>query len=425
MFSDYYTFYVKGTLGGMNYKKGIEGSFLFQKNPYEQTDNSVAGIDWRTTVGADWKISFKTYGALSDYVTLNKKKITGMVEASYQGVIGNTINLNGATFYSSGYFPGNRRGATSFYQGVSRRLSDKMFFSGSFSYNKSEPKSYTYIYNYKSINNYGNLSLSLPKVLNITPSLQYLYQYESSNSYSLMGLGPTDTDISMKANRMSLQLRWQSRNSEHSVYGNVQTGLYGDVFNNRLLYQGKYSLSYSYNGLTLSTSYQNGAFYIYEQLKAKMESGQFNRTSMGGAYNKMLGKKISFTTSFNLSNDSYQGIMYSVNGSAKYSPVKNLSLFTNGYWSKYDFMGITLDSWNFEVGITYNFNKTRPSSKRKSKLIAQVYYDKNLNNQFDKDEEPVSDYLVDISNKIFRQDTRFCSGKRGCRIVKEKIIKAF
>lgn len=333
MFSDYYSFYVKGDLGAMIYNKGLEGSFLFQKNPYEKTENSVAGIDWRTAIGKDWKIGVRTYGALSNYVTLNKKKYTGMVEATYQGVIGSDLNVNGSAFYSSGYFPGNRKGATSFYQGVGKSITDKIFISGSYSYNKSEPKSYVYEYSYKSENNYGNIGLSLPKVLNITPSLQYLYQLESSNSYSMMGFGSPNSSLSMKANRLCLQFRWQSKNVKHSFYGSAQTGIYKDVYDDQMEYQRKYSLNYSFNGFTVSSSYQSGAFYIYEQLKANTNRGQFERTAIGGSYNKMIGKKVSFSSSVNFSNDSYQGNMYTVNSAVKFNPVEQWSFNVNGYWS--------------------------------------------------------------------------------------------
>ncbi|MEA5080749.1 MAG: hypothetical protein VB024_03885 [Dysgonamonadaceae bacterium] len=401
MFSDYYSFYIKGDLGAMNYKKGLEGSFLFQKNPYEKSDNSVAGMIWRTTIGNDWKIGIKTYAAFSDYVALNKEKYTGMAEATYQGVIGRDLNVNGSAFYSSGYFPGSRRGATSFYQGAIKSIADKIFLSGSYSYNKSEPKSFVYEYTYQSENNYGSIGLSLPKVLNISPSLQYLYQYESSNSYSMMGFGTPNGNLSMNANRLSLQFRWQSMNVKHSVYGSVQAGMYKNVYDDQWENQRKYSLNYSFNGFTLSSSYQNGAFYIYEQLKTNINRGQFERTALGGSYNKMIGKKVSFSSSLNFSNDSFQGNMYTANSAVKFNSGEQWSFYVNGYWSQYRYLSATRDNWNMEVGITHYFNKTLPSSKRKSKLIAQVYYDKNLNNQFDKEDEPVSDYLVDVADKVF------------------------
>ncbi|WP_418893087.1 hypothetical protein [Limibacterium fermenti] len=406
-FADYYSFYAVGTVGASNYKNGAEVSYVYQRNPYEKAYYNVAGAQWRRGFGNDWDIDLKAHGSVSRYEGIRGNKFSGSGELRYQGKLFSDLMLNGSAYYSDGYFPGSRKGSLSLSQGLSQKLSQTMYVSGNVSYNKTEPKSYAYDYRYSSENVYGNAHLSLPKLGRWSPSLFYQYRGERSSSYaSYFGAEVGDRLLDMPSNRGGVQLRWNSRNGDHSIYGSVEGGAYGDPLDHAWRQQWKSSLDYSYKWLTVNSSWQRGAFYLYEYAMARQNDTGFNRFAVGASVNKDFSKKVSLTSNVNFTKDTYQGNVPSANLTVKYRPNESYSFFSNAYWYQYNyaFMGRKTNTYNIEVGATWHFSKAQPSSKKKSTIIAQLYYDKNANSRYDKGDEPVNDYVVALSNKAFITD---------------------
>jgi hypothetical protein len=400
-FSDYYSFYVQGEVGANNYNKGTKATYIYQKNPYEKATYNVAGLQWKTVFGAGWSIDMKGYGALGSYETVPGSKFSGAVEFRYSGKLFSDLTLNGSGYYSDGYFPGSRKGTTSFSQGINKKLSDDIFISGSVSYNKTSPKSYAYAYTYQSENSYGNVTLSLPRLSRLSSSVYYRYQGESSPSYaSYLDGEAVSGNIRMRSHLWGWQWRWQSPNSEHSLYGALDGGFFTNPLKSGRLSQAKTTLNYSYQWLTFSTSYQKGAYYLYEYIMAKQSNKNFSRFTASASINKNIAKKISLSSGFNFSEDVYQGSVPSANLTAAYSPKENVAFFLNAYWYKYRFIN-TSNIFNVQVGVTYNFSKIQPLSGKKSNVTAQVYYDHNANSRYDDGDEPAGDYLLNIDEKAF------------------------
>lgn len=264
-----------------------------------------------------------------------------------------------------------------------------------------EPKSYAFSYNYLSINNSGTLSLSLPKLISIYPSLQYQYQEETSNSYSKNNTDGKKDNNRMRANRAGINLRWLSWNTKHSIQALAEAGLTDNFDGDKKRTQAKYSFNYAFKGFTLSTSYQDGAFYIFEQVKAQHNNWKFNRITGGVSYQSNIGRRFSINNGIYFSDDTWQGENITINGAITYNPADNWSVFANGYWNRFNFMNTVRRNSNFEIGLTYNFKNAKPSSKRKSKMLALVYYDNNYNNKFDENDKVAEDYLININDKAF------------------------
>ena len=54
--------------------------------------------------------------------------------------------------------------------------------------------------------------------------------------------------------------------------------------------------------------------------------------------------------------------------------------------------------------MSYTFKNVQHIAGKKSRVIAQVYYDNNANNRFDEGDEPAEDYLISLNRKVFIAD---------------------
>lgn len=400
-FDNYYSFFVKGDLGADSESSTATAAYIFQKNPYELAQFHMASIAWRTRIKKQWELEIKSHGSMAQYQNIAKGKFTGAAELRYSGSIFSDLLLNGSLYYSDPYFSGNRKGSLSFSQSASKRFTDDINLSGSFSYNKSEPKSYTYNYNYLSYNNFGNFYVSLPELYGFTSSLIYYYQRESSSSYSqYIGEGSIDQNLTMASHRLGWQWRWQHPTDGHSFFGNLEGGYYRNPVNESREKQGKMALSYSYRGFTTGVIWQQGAYYLYEQAMSLQHKKEFTRFSAAASVNHRFSKNFHLTSGFNFTRDIYQGNIPSFTMNIQYFTLHNLSLSFSGYWYKYPFIQ-NGDIFNLEAGIRYQFKRGQPFSGKKSRLIAKVYYDHNGNNRYDKSDAPAKNYLIDIDQKAF------------------------
>lgn len=400
-FNNYYSYFIKGELGTGAGRMGTSVTYIFQRNPYERARFHMASVTWRYRFSDLWELEMKSHGSLAQYQEIVENKLTGAAELRYHGTLFFDLMLNGSAYYSDPYFFGNRKGVLSLTQSVSKRLSDDMYLNGSFSYNKSEPKSLVYNYDYRSQNSFGSVSFSLPRLRDFSSSLQYNYQRESSPSYfRYIGEEGVEQNLTMAAHRMGWQWRWQSPTSTHSLFGSLEGGFYRDPVAESRERQGKVSLSYAYRWFTTGVTWQQGAYYLYEQVMAQQQDREFARFTVSASVNHRFSKSFHFTSGFGFTRDVYQGNVPSVNISAQYFTRHNVSLSLNGYWYKYPFMQ-NRDILNLEASVRYQFRRGEPMAGKKSSLIAKVYYDHNGNSRYDKGDTPAEGYLIEIDRKVF------------------------
>jgi hypothetical protein len=403
-FADYYSFYAQGALGANNINRGTKVTYIYQKNPYEKATYNVAGLQWRSLLGKNWSIRLEAHGSLSNYENVPGNKLSGAAEFRYKGDLFSGLILDGSGYYSDPYFPGSRKGTVSLTQGISRKLLNDLYIGGSIGYNRTAPKSYAYDYTYLSENSFGNVTLSLPKWGRVSSSFHYRYQGESSPSYASYLDGETVSgNVRMDSHRMGWQWRWQSPDLRHSLFGTLEGGFFADPLESGRTGQAKTTLNYSWQWLMIEASCQKGAYYLYEYVMSKQRNREFSRFTSSVSVNKKISKKVSLASNINFTRDAYQGNVPSANLTANYSPKENMAFFLNAYWYRYSFVN-TSNVFNVQVGVTWNFSKAQPLSGKKSKLIAQMYYDHNANSCYDKGDEPAGDYLLNLDDKAFISD---------------------
>ena len=403
-FKDYYSFYAKGEIGGDSYHNGTLASYLYQRNPYEGADYHVGSLQLNRSLGQSWNIDISVHGSMGKYDKIEDEKYTGAAEFRYSGSVSEKMLLNGSGYYSDPYFPGSRKGSTNFSQSISYRINNEISLNASVGYNKTEPKSYTHNYNYRSQNNNANLYMSLPKIMRLSSSIYYRFHEEESSVYLNGYEGETNAlPTNMESNRIGWQWRWQRARSKHSLLGTLEGGVYTNKLIKGNNFQAKTSLNYSYDWLNMDISYQKGAYYLYENVMSVRADKDFFRFTASASVNKDISKNLKITSGFNFTRDLNQGNVPSVSLSANWVLKDNISLFANGYWYRYSYIN-NKNIFNSQVGLSYTFGKSQPISGKKSRVSARIYYDYNANDKYDEDDEPAEGYLIGINNEVFISD---------------------
>ncbi|MDC8104746.1 hypothetical protein MTQ00_09355 [Chryseobacterium sp. B21-037] len=123
------------------------------------------------------------YTGLSFYEDINTTKPSLALESQYSGRI-KKVNLNGNYFYSTDYYPGNRRGMLQIQQNFSTHIFTDHYVYANVTVSDFSPKFYFYNTAMQSDNIRVDTGINFPKKGNFGLGVGYQYQEERSNSYN-------------------------------------------------------------------------------------------------------------------------------------------------------------------------------------------------------------------------------------------------
>lgn len=398
MLDNTHSFYALANFGGMGYDRKGQASLIHQYDIYEKARHTVAGGEVNNLFGKRWNGTLKTHAAVSSPFEGGKEQYSGAAEIRYNGNVKGT-DVSGNYYYSSPYFPGNRRGATYMQQSVYKRLSRENAFRVGGYYSRYAPQSHALQMNYKNSQVSGDAEYYLPRVENTTVSFGYQFQYERSNSYAMQSGYNKPEHI--RSHRAKTAVRWNSENSNHSLMTAYEYGFSG-LPENKNEMQMKSSVTYAYKWLNTSINWQEGSFYLSDYYMSKRLNKSYKRIMGSMGLNKNFGIYLQAYAGANLIYDLYNNYSPSLFANIRYAPNQTFSIYTNSSWMKYRYANIpSRTSWNSEVGVTINLNGRKASSGRKSNINLIAFHDTNANGIYDKGEKPAEGYKVKIDNKTF------------------------
>lgn len=120
-FKNGYGFFAKGSLQSNNASRNVSGGYIYQYDPFEKAKHNILGTEINYNFNPEWQLNAKVNGALSSYEIQNLFKPSFAGESNYNGKIKN-FNLNGNYYFSSDYYPGNRRGSIQLQQNISTNI---------------------------------------------------------------------------------------------------------------------------------------------------------------------------------------------------------------------------------------------------------------------------------------------------------------
>lgn len=404
-FKNGYGFYVKGILNPYNFSNNLSSIYIFKNDPYEKAKHHLIGTEFAHNFNNLWQTSSKLYGGISIYDQNGITKPSVAFESQYSGII-KELNLNGNIFYSSDYYPGNRRGSLQIQQNINLTVFKKHYAFANIFYSNYSPKYYFYQTQLSSDNVKMETGLNFAKTGSFGYSFAYQYQLERSNSYNTFLPKFQKNDLSIQAHRIVETTNWMSVNKKHSAVLALDLGFAQYPDEESQNFQGKINFNYNYRRINFTSQYQIGSYYLSEyafsQLVDKNEKYKKLNTSL--YYSSTAFKeKLSITSGLSYTDDNIYGKSPSAFCNLKWH-ARLYDFFVNSSLYNYSSANMRNNIFTIEAGVTLNLQKATLSTNKKSDLYAFAFYDKNNNNIFDTDEETASNYLININNIAFKTD---------------------
>lgn len=401
-----YGFYARGAVGEQNDKQSISAGYVFRNDPYEHADHNLAGSDFRYAFNKDWRMNGRVYGGLSSYQDLRVVKPSLAVESQYSGII-KKINLNGSYFYSSDYYPGNRRGVLQVQQNVSAQVFKQYSVYGNFTISDFSPKYYFLNSNLQSNSTRFDAGLNFPRKGNFGLGVSFQYQQEKSNTYNNF----FDTTLNQESKqlvsrRLMEYLNWTSSDLKHSAGLGLEAGLVNYPDLQRPKYQMKAVGNYNYKWLNASFSYQYGSYYLSEYAFSKIfnQSGAYTKLFLSAFVNQeFFDHQFILNSGLSYTDDLLYGKSPSGFVNLKYNR-ERYGVFLNSSWFNYASRSTGNNIFTIEAGVTLQLEPSALNAGKKGNIHAFVYFDHNDNNIYDEGDKPAEGYLIMLNNISFKTD---------------------
>lgn len=400
-----YGFYVKGILNPYNFSRNLSSIYIFKHDPYEKARHHLVGTELTHNFNNLWQTSSKLYGGMSFYDENNITKPSLAFDSQYSGII-KKLNLNGSLFYSSDYYPGNRRGNLQVQQNASFTVHKKHYAFFNVFYSNYSPKYYFYQTQLSSDNMKTEAGINFAKKGSFGHSFSFQHQSEKSNAYSTLLPQFQKSNLSIKANRIVESNNWTSNNTKHVVFVAFDFGLaqYPHEENHQL--QGKMNINYNYKNINFASQYQIGSYYLSEYVFSQLtnKNEKYKKLNASVYYsNNIFKEKLNITSGISYTDDNIYGQSPSLFCNVKWH-AKWCDFFVNSSFYNYSSANTRNNILSIETGITVNLQKNTLSTKKKSDIQAFAFYDRNNNNIFDSNEETAANYLISINNITFKTD---------------------
>ncbi|MFL9832438.1 COG1470 family protein [Chryseobacterium terrae] len=394
-----YGFFTKGTINTNNNSRNFSATYIYRYDPFEKSKHSILGTEANYVFNKIWSMNAKVNGGLSSYETQDFTKPSFSAESNYIGAI-KDYNLNGNYFFSSGYYPGNRRGSVLLQQNISKNYKNYNFFTN-FIFSNFSPKYYFFDRPQISENTRFELGTKFPKVKNISFGLFYQFQNENSNSYNnFFGTLDNNELKFLTAHRLVEQISWSNYKTRQSAIFTFDTGIVKYPLNTEQNFQMKLNGNYSFRSFNINAIYQSGSYYLSEFAFSHLiaEDTDYKKLTLSLFYNEnFLKNKFNLSTGLSYVDDIIYGKSPSAFINAKYNG-KKFGAFLNSSWYNYSAGVLANNIFTFELGLTLNLRNTLLDPDKKGKIQVLVFYDENNNNIFDLGEKTASDYIININN---------------------------
>ena len=387
-----------------------EGSVLYDQTPYENAESVVMMNEYNFDLMKDVRIGFELGGGITRLLEAEASSFEPSlaIGGKLSGKFGQ-YNINSSNFYSTGYYPGVRRGVIQLNERIGRQLGKVGVWAG-YSLYKYDPKQlekrssyYSYSRGNSRFEAGTNFSLARNTRMSITAKQQtdegviaYSNQEEQSTS-------------KMHSLRLTESINWRSRNSVHSVGLSAENGFTKIPFIDGRQFQLRVNANWNYSIFTLNSYYQQGDFTIYEAYRNAIDGESNYRFNVsGGVRKEFFGKRLKTNLNVNYNQNSYSGSNWTYSGRADYALSPQFSCFVNAYAYSYSSSSYSSFNTNVQAGVRYNLPSARQAAAgKKGDMKLFLFYDNNVNGIYDAGDTPAEDRIVTIGG------VSFISNKKG------------
>lgn len=384
-------------------KTELYSSFIFDRSYGIDSYLLMNNLVW--TANSNWKYDFRfgqglTGASLTEYSLPYKPSIA--IGANLQGRTG-SYHFSSTNFYSSGYYPGIRKGALLLDERITKNFERSMMWIGVNFYNYNPDFIDPLIYYKNNSENFRaelGINFSLPAQFR----LSFIPQVNFENGRYLTLNTSTYQNLSYRSTTINETASWSSKNHQHQVFLSLFQGVAQYPFSTDNKFIHKTQLSWSYQGFQLSAFIQEGNFILAEGLYNSFDSDEkVNRFSVMPSYRKSFwNDRLTIQLNGLYNYDSFSGKSYMLAGMTEWKAFKKTSFFVS--LNQYHYQNKSFQTHNtfLQAGITQTLpNSATTTNTKKGTIQIFCFYDRNTNGVYDDGDEPAVDRIVMINQSAF------------------------
>lgn len=374
----------------------LASSAIYEVNPILNSRSAILGNNFTLTKFKGLRaVASLSGGYTTEYENGNK------TEPSFAGgiLVNGTINkfvINSQNYFSTGYYPGMRRGALSFNERITW-LRESSNIWGGVDFNHYAPKTLskfqTFLPLFSTLRAEMGMSGTLFKKLNV--SLAPVYTKETNNSFKFQGL--LEESHSLMAWNINNSFNYPISASQYLSI-NTETGFYNSTFDPSQRFHFRSNLNYRRGMFNLSSTVQMGTFYIGEAANNFLRNVSSPRLiNIIPSYQKSFFRnKLRTETGLAFINSSAFGNSFYLTGRAEYDFTPKTAFYSSINHNRYGEYNLSI----LEMGITQKLSLPKVGAKT-SDLEVFVYQDANQNDVFDDGDSKAVGHLLYINNIAF------------------------
>lgn len=390
---------------GRTAHKQYDGSVVIDRNPFTQEESVLLMNRYLSRSSKDTYWEFDIGGG----VNRSMEEFGQSPKPSL--AIGNKVNsrigeytISSQNFFSTGYYPGIRRGILQLNERINRRFG-RVNAWAAFNYYNFKPKYLT-----DHLNNYSNRTSDARTEVGthfpLRPGLSLSVSAKRTvESGQILYLGQTDRErFKMPSFRMAETLSWRSKNREHSVYLTSENGWAQSPFTEQAQFQMRASGTWSYKFMTLTAYGQKGDFNLMEAYRSDQqdEQGNYRVSFSAHAQKTFFKKRLNTFLDLSYGKDSFSGNnhIYAAGADFKFSPL--FSAFTQVQMYDYRNRAFDYTYTSAQAGVSYKLpDQSVFVGKKKGSIRLLLFYDVNGNGIFDETDSLASNRIVMIDKVSF------------------------
>lgn len=317
------------------------------------------------------------------------------------------FTLSSNNYYSTGYYPGLKKGALLLEERLSRSFKNFSLY-GSYSLNVYNPQDINPLYQYGSYSrrNKGELGtrFNISKGFYATVNAQVVKEHaELFTGYDL-----SRVPVDFQSTLLSTSVDYTTPDSKNRLSFTHVHGFshYDDLTDPSYVWQ--IQAGWYQGNFMLSTNYQRGNLMFYEGNSNGTVSNDTEKIFATLNYRlSLLEKKLNFNFSAVANSDSRYGKNISLGTNADFQLFRTTKIFANFNYNKYSRNAFNTSSIYSQIGITQNLPTwgDETTSYKSGLIKAFAFYDLNNNGSYDDDtDRPATGIKIKINNTIFISD---------------------
>lgn len=374
----------------------LSTSVLYEVNPLLNSRNAILGNSFM----------FNRIKGLRILASLSGGHITEYDKGSrVRPGMASGLNINGTfknflvssqNYYSSGYYPGLRRGALSFNERVTFLGKNSNVWAG-VDYNHYGPKTLSDFQTtdpvFSTLRAEAGISGMLFRKLNV--SLAPVYTQETNNSYQFQGL--PQAVHSLESWNVNNTFNYAISNKQY-LSVNTETGIYQSTFDTEKRFHFRSNLNYRNGAFNLSSTVQKGTFYLGEAASnfIREQESPLLINIVPSIQKSLFRNKLRTEAGLAYINSSFFGSSIYLTGRAELDVMPKTSFYSAINHNRYSNYNLSI----LEMGITQKLNVPKIDPKQGNAEIF-VYHDQNQNDIFDEGDTKADGQLLYINQAAF------------------------